>query len=101
MRQMIVICESFACEYDLLFNPLKSKLMFYNITYDDLHVELCSQPVNIVNHETYLGNYIGADIFDRAVTQTVCKFNQRSNHVIADFSMLDFFRYIHYIVHIV
>ena len=35
--------------------------------------------------------FIGSDIFDRAITQSVCAFNQSSNHLIADFSMIDSF----------
>ena len=30
MRKMLSICESFAVEYDVLFNPSKSKLLVYN-----------------------------------------------------------------------
>ena len=45
----------------------------------------------LVSHETYLGNFIGSDIFDRAITQSVCAFNQSSNHLITDFSMIDSF----------
>ena len=45
----------------------------------------------LVSRETYLGNFIGSDISDRAITQSVCAFNQRSNHLIADFSMNDSF----------
>ena len=29
--------------------------------------------------------------YDRAITQSVCAFNQRSNHLIADSSMIDSF----------
>ena len=47
--------------------------------------------VLLVSHETDLGNFIGSDIFDRAITQSVCAFNQSSNHLIADFSMIDSF----------
>ena len=91
LREMVSICETYATEYHLLFNPSKSKLMYFNISHDNLSVKLCGKEVLLVSHETYLGNFIGSDIFDRAITQSVCAFNQSGNHLIADFSMIDSF----------
>ena len=70
--------------------------MYFNVSHENLSVKLCGKEVLLVSHETYLGNFIGSDVFDRglfrAITQYVCTFNQRSNHLIADFSsMIDFF----------
>ena len=59
------------------------KLMYFNISHENLSVKLCGKElVLLVSHETYLGNFIGNDIFDRAITQSVCAFNQSSNHLI-------------------
>ena len=44
-----------------------------------------------VNSETYLGVSLDSDITDRAITQAVCSFYQKSNHVIGNYSMLDSF----------
>ena len=85
------ICETYATERQLLFNPSKSKLMYFNISHENLSVKLCGKEVLLVPHETYLCNFIGSDIFDRAITQSVCAFSRRSNHLIADFSMIDSF----------
>ena len=82
LREMVSICETYATEYHLLFNPSKSKLMYFNIYHENLRVKLCGKEVS---HETYLGNFIGSDIFDRAIIQSVCAFNQSSNHLIAEF----------------
>ena len=65
--------------------------MYFNISHEKLSVKLWGKEVLLVSHETYLGNFIGSDIFDRAITQSVCAFNQSSNHFIADFSMIDSF----------
>ena len=86
---MVSICEAYAAEYHLLFNPSKSKLMYFNLSYENFSVELCGKEVLLVLHETYLGNFIGSDMFDRAITQSVCAFNQSSNHLIADGSNYD------------
>ena len=91
LRHMIGICEDYAQEFHILFNPSKSKLMYYNVSHDNLHVKLCNQDVHIVSKEIYLGNYISENIYDRAIKQTVCAFNAKSNQIISDFSMLDCF----------
>ena len=79
---VIITCSSY---------PSKSKLLYFNISQKNLSVKLCGKEVLLVSHETYLGNFIGSDIFSRAITQSVCAFNQRSNHLIVDFSMIDSF----------
>ena len=82
------ICEDYAQEYHILFNPSKSKLMYYNVYHDNLHVKLCNQDVDIVSKEVYLGNYISENIYDRATKQTVCAINVKSNQIISDFTCL-------------
>ena len=68
LREMVPICQTYATEYHLLFNPSKSKLMYFNISHENLSVKLCGKEVLLVSHETYLGKFIGSDIFDRAIT---------------------------------
>ena len=46
---------------------------------------MCGEKLIYVNSETYLGVSLNSDITDRAITQT------KSNHVIANYSMLDSF----------
>lgn len=88
---MIGICETYARHYSILFNPRKSKLLCYNVKNVDFQLQLCGQPVAYVSNETYLGNYIGNDILDRGITQSMCSYSYKTNHVIANFSMLDSF----------
>ena len=52
---------------------------------------MCGEKVIHVDSETYLGVSLKSDITDRAITQTVCSFYKKSNHVIANYSMLDSF----------
>ena len=47
--------------------------------------------VIVIDSETYLGVSLNSNITDRAITQTVCSFYQKSNHVIANYSMFDLF----------
>ena len=48
----------------LIFNPSKSKLMYFILSHENLRVKICGKEVLLVSHETYLGNFIGSDIFD-------------------------------------
>ena len=89
LKYMVTICESYAEQYKILFNPQKSKLMCFNVRCMDFQLRLCGKTVNIVQNETYLGNYIGNDIVDRGITQSACSFLQKTNHIVAEFSMLD------------
>ena len=65
--------------------------MCYNVSHDNLHVKLRNQDVDIVSKEIYLGNYISENIYDRAIKQTVCAFNAKSNQIISMFYFLDLF----------
>ena len=86
---MISICETYAYEFSILFNPRKSKLMCFNVNVHNLDITLCGEKVIHCDSETYLGLSLNSNIADRAITQTVCSFYQKSNHVIANYSMLD------------
>ena len=88
---VIGICEDYAREFHILFNRSKSKLMYYIVSRDNLHVKLCNQDVHIVLREKYIVNYICENIYDRSIKQTVCAFNAKSNQIILDFSMIDCF----------
>ena len=69
----------------------------YLFIYSFIHsfiVKLCNQDVHIVSKEIYLCNYISGNIYDRAIKQTVCAFNAKSNQInvrINVKSMLDCF----------
>ena len=52
--------------------------MCFNVKHKYFLLYLCNQPVNLVEHETYLGNYIVSDIFDRSISHTVHTFYKKS-----------------------
>ena len=44
LKKMIKICEDYACECDIMFNPIKSKLMCYNMLSDTKPIiKFCNQ----------------------------------------------------------
>ena len=60
LREMVSICETYATEYQLLFKPSKSKLMYFNISHENLSVKLCCKEVLLVSHETFIGRMANA-----------------------------------------
>ena len=51
-RLMIQICEQYAMEYSIVFNPVKSKLMCFNsVSSDKPYITLCGKPVDVVDND--------------------------------------------------
>ena len=88
LKIMISICEAYAYEFSILCNPHESKLMCFNVNVHNLDITLCGEKVIHCDSETYLSARLNSNITDKAITQTVCSFYQKSNHVFANYSML-------------
>ena len=72
MDKMINVCEIFADKIGLLFNPLKSKLLCYNVDNPDtVYVTLRNTTVRTSLHEKHLGNFISNNIYDR-ILRNMC-----------------------------
>ena len=90
LKKIISICESYARDYHITFNPAKSKLICFNASSSEISpIYLNGTPVTVVNKDKHLGNTISTDIYDRNIISNVCDFYQRSNSVISDFSICD------------
>ena len=87
LKQMIKICEQFAGSHSITFNPLTTKLLYFNMKLESKvpPLYLNGEKVSIVEHENHLGNYVSIDITDRNVFAGVCDLYQRSNFLINDF----------------
>ena len=73
MDKIIKVCEIFADKIGLLFNPLKSKLLCYNMdNLDTVYVTLGNTMVRTSLHEKQLGNFISNNIYDRNIKKHVC-----------------------------
>ena len=87
---MISICESYVQDYQITFNPAKSKLIFLNVSSSEISpIYLNDTPVTVVNKDKHLRNTITTDIYDRNILNNVCDFYQGNNSVISDFSICD------------
>ena len=65
LNKMISICESYAQNYHITFNPAKSKLLCFNVSLSDISlIYLNGTPVTAVNGDKHLGNHISTNIYD-------------------------------------
>ena len=52
---MISICESYARDYHITFNPAKSKLIYFNVSSSEIsRIYLNGTPVTVINNEVTL-----------------------------------------------
>ena len=57
LKRMILICERYAEEFSIMFNPSKSKLLCYNMLTNAVpSIMLCGEVVEVVQFEKHLGN---------------------------------------------
>ena len=90
LKEMVNVCEQFAHKYHISFNPSKSKLMSFNLSRPlGTPIFLNGQKVEVVDHDSHLGNYVATDLRDINITKHVCDLYQRSNNVISDFNACD------------
>ena len=62
----------YAHNLDIIFNPTKSKLICYNIYYyAQPIIKLCNIEVEVVTHDTDLGNFICNDIYEKDLDYVV------------------------------
>ena len=90
MDKMIKVCEIFADKFGLLFNPLKSKLLCYNVDNPDtVYVTLGNTTVRTSLHEKHFGNFISNNIYDINIKEHVCRFIGKTNAILCDFGCCD------------
>ena len=86
----ISVCESYAERHHIIFNPIKSKFLCYNVDPRSLGpIYLNNQSISIVSHDKHLGNYISTDIHDRNIIANVCDLYQPSTSIITEFHACD------------
>ena len=88
LRQMIKICEEYAIEYSIVFNPVKSKLICFNsVSPDKPYITLCDKPIDVVDNDLHLGNRIYNNIYTQCSNSMIS--DRHSNQVKARFRKCD------------
>ena len=86
MDKMIKVCEIFADKIGLLFNPLKSKLLCYNVDNSDtIYVTVGNTTVRTSLHEKHLCNFISNNIYDGNIKEHMCRLIGKTNAILCDF----------------
>ena len=84
LQKMVNICDEFGREYDVLYNPTKSKVIVFDsnksTVYNGKNVILNECEIKVVKELEYLGNVIRSDLADVSdIRQKVCDLNARTN----------------------
>ena len=74
-----MICELYAKEFDILFNPQQSKLLCFNpCIATKPNVVLCGKIVEVVDDDMHLGNRIYTNIYKKNIEEKVSAFIDRA-----------------------
>ena len=97
MRRLLLICDNFAYQNDVIFNPTKSKCVVINSRSANIHnncivnynFTISSQPIEIVQSYKHLGHVINYRFDDRGdIAEKRLAFIGQCNNVICYFSKL-------------
>ena len=90
LANMLHTCDRYASHHDLLFNPDKTKCMFFTLNNRLSHFPLNFKNVNLefVKQCHLLGVYISTDILYRNIQSTIHTFYRKCNEVRLDFAMV-------------
>jgi hypothetical protein len=86
---MLQICENYSLEYDLMFNPGKSKMLIFNGKYDISPLKMNNVDIPISLSEKHLGNVIGDNNAERRITKAVNDLYISCNRISSEFSCID------------
>ena len=89
LKHMVKICEQFAIEYHIRFNPKKSKLSCYNVKCShDIIVKIFDETIEIVDGFSHLGNFVYNKLWKKNTTNIVQNMYCSSNSILNYFSIL-------------
>ena len=85
---MLRICEKFSEEYDVLFNPDKTKLLYFNKREDmpeNSPVAFMKYIIIHVDNDKHLGNVIGQKCYKIQIQEAIYEFNSKVNMINSHF----------------
>jgi len=88
LHSMLKTCGAFSKEYDVLFNPDKTKLLFFGKQEDkpeNASVEFMDNIIVIVDNDKHLGNVIGQNYNKLQIQEAINEFNSKVNMVNSHF----------------
>ena len=90
LQSMLTICDQYASRHHLIFNPTKTKCMFFptNKNMKQCPVIFKNESIEFVKECCLLGFKISTDVLNRNIDATIQTFYRKCNEVRFDFSML-------------
>lgn len=93
LEGMLRICSNYAAEHDILFNPSKTKCMYFDNSYGknnlyNRNIQFMDNDIDFVDKCILLGVHISRNIFDKDIHSTVNTFYRKCNEVKMDFAGL-------------
>jgi hypothetical protein len=87
MKVLLSVCELFAKEYDVLFNPHKSQLLVYDVNgvQDPVHINFMNGVITQNKTAKHLGNTIGSGYNQVMIENTLNDFYVKVNMVLSHF----------------
>lgn len=89
LKQMLQVCEDFSIEYDIVFNPGKSKMLIFNGSNEIRPLMMNNTVIPISSTEKHLGNVIGENDGDRRITKAINELYISCNKISSEFSCMD------------
>ena len=88
LNKLINVCVSFAREYHVLFNPIKSKLIDFNCaTTENIYVFFDCEKIQRISEDIHLGNIVGECSNEIRIKVTTHDFIRRANTVMSQFKL--------------
>ena len=81
LKQMLQICEEFSIEFDIIFNPGKSKMLIFNGRNYIHPVMMNNAVIPISSTEKHLGNIIVKNDTERRIIKAVNELYISSNRI--------------------
>jgi len=87
MENMLKVCDKYAEDFDIQFNPTKSKLIHFgnNESSCPLDLKVAGAVISVVDCDLHLGSYLCKDFQARNIADKSRDFIWRTNSIIADF----------------
>ena len=88
LKKLIYVCVSFAREYHVLFNPIKSKRIVFNCaTTENIYVTFYGEKIQRISKDVHLGNIFGECSNEIQIKVTTDDFIRRANTVMSQFKL--------------
>ena len=89
LKQKLQICEEFSIEFDIMFNPGKSKMLIFNGRNDTPPLMMNNAVIPISSTEKHIGNVLGGNYTEGSIIKAVNELYISSNRISSEFSCMN------------